>query len=63
MDYWYSECGCCGHYHPVEFTGDCRSDAHHFTADQLESKHGTLVWNHTWTLEDQMDAEEKADKA
>lgn len=35
----YIECGSCGHYHPVEFFGDCRDDANRFTQDQLDAKH------------------------
>ena len=32
----YFECGCCGHYHRVGFTGDCREDSERFTWMELE---------------------------
>ena len=32
----YVECGCCGHYHREEFTGDCRQDNERFTIMDLE---------------------------
>lgn len=53
MKILYVECGCCGHYHRVEFGGDCRDNAHRFTAEQIESMHGVTIWEQVWTLEDQ----------
>lgn len=31
----YVECGCCGRYHPQEWYGDCRDDAHRFSLDEI----------------------------
>lgn len=25
------ECGCCGSYHPIDYTGDCRNDNKRFS--------------------------------
>lgn len=36
----YYECGICGHYHPLEWNGDCRDDSNRFTQDELTEKHG-----------------------
>lgn len=36
----YYECGICGHYHPLEWDGDCRDDANRFTIMEVEEKHG-----------------------
>lgn len=32
----YEFCGCCGHYHPADWWGDCRDDSKRFTRDELE---------------------------
>jgi hypothetical protein len=32
----FIECGCCGHYHPIDFWGDCRDDSNRFHIVQLE---------------------------
>lgn len=34
----YFECGCCGHYHPEGWYGDCRDDDHRFMASELEDE-------------------------
>ena len=31
--YW---CGICGYFHPADWNGDCRDDAHRFTSEQLD---------------------------
>lgn len=31
----FVECGCCDHFHPAEFGGDCRDDNNRFTLDEL----------------------------
>lgn len=31
----FVECGCCGHYHRVDFTGDCREDSERYRFDTL----------------------------
>ncbi len=36
----YYECTICGHFHPLEWNGDCRDDVNRFTEEQLEEKHG-----------------------
>ena len=33
-------CGCCYHYHPVDFWGDCRDNDNRFTEEELEEKYG-----------------------
>ncbi len=42
----FSECGCCGHFHPIGFTGDCRDDANRFTAEQLTARYGEDGWDY-----------------
>jgi hypothetical protein len=37
-------CGCCGHWHPPEFYGDCRNDANRFTTSKLEDQYGYDGW-------------------
>lgn len=36
----FYDCGICGHYHPINWDGDCRDDANRFTTDQLDEKYG-----------------------
>jgi len=40
----FYECGCCGHYHPVNWNGDCRDDANRFTWEDLDLKYGEDQW-------------------
>lgn len=40
----YEECGCCGHRHRPGWVGDCRDDAHRFTDEQLDARHGANNW-------------------
>lgn len=40
----FSECGCCGAYHRVEFNGDCRNDAERFAPQVLDEKYGVDGW-------------------
>jgi hypothetical protein len=55
---FYIECGCCGHFHPKGFYGDCRNDAYRFTSDQLDEKHGGREgWDYL-SEEDQLRAED-----
>jgi hypothetical protein len=42
----YTSCGCCEHYHPIAFAGDCRDDANRFSAQDLDDKHGPEGWMH-----------------
>jgi hypothetical protein len=41
----YADCGCCDHYHPETFGGDCRDDSNRFTADELDERHGPDGWS------------------
>lgn len=41
----FYDCGCCGHYHPINWDGDCRDDANRFTADALDEKYGSEGWS------------------
>lgn len=36
----FFRCGCCDHFHSVNFWGDCRQDDQRFTEDDLEEKYG-----------------------
>ena len=36
----YTECGCCGEWHPTHFAGDCRDDGNRYTTDELEDHYG-----------------------
>lgn len=36
----FYDCGICGHWHPVDWNGDCRDDANRFTTSQLEDTYG-----------------------
>lgn len=36
----FYDCGICGHFHPVNWDGDCRDDVNRFTADQLDARYG-----------------------
>lgn len=59
----YRECGCCGHYHRMEFTGDCRENAHRFTADEIEKMHGWTIWDQVLDLEEQERQEKEMEDA
>jgi hypothetical protein len=37
----FYDCGCCGHYHPVNWDGDCRDDENRFAADELDERYGS----------------------
>lgn len=54
----YFECGQCGHYHAVDLDPniDCRDDAHRFTFDQLDAKHGAEKWEEI-TLAEQLESD------
>lgn len=41
----YKECGICGHFHPLDFDGDCRDDETRFTAEAIDSVHGVGNWD------------------
>jgi len=41
----YYECGICGHYHPIEWNGDCRDDANRYTQSQLDDEYGQEGWD------------------
>lgn len=43
----FYHCGCCDHYHPDDFWGDCRDDERRFTLDQLEELYGADGWEET----------------
>ena len=57
----FIECGCCGQMHDRNLPGsiDCRDDAHRFTLDDLDAHYGAANYDEI-TIEDQMDAEERA---
>jgi len=40
----FYECGICGHYHPIEWDGDCRDDTNRFSGNQLDDKFGQDGW-------------------
>lgn len=40
----FYDCGICGHYHPVNWDGDCRDDANRFNPDQLDARFGENGW-------------------
>lgn len=40
----FAECGSCGHYHPMNFSGDCRDDDNRFTSEALDKKYGPKGW-------------------
>ena len=39
----FYDCGICGSYHPANWDGDCRDDAHRFDGDTLDRTYG-LNW-------------------
>jgi len=36
----FYDCGICGHWHPIEWNGDCREDRFRLTTDFLEEEYG-----------------------
>ena len=36
----YYNCGICDHFHPWDWSGDCRDDTSRLTYDDLDKKHG-----------------------
>jgi len=40
----YYECGICENWHPADWNGDCRDDAHRFDPDELDARHGPNGW-------------------
>jgi len=34
----YEECGCCGYFHRIGYTGDCRDDEQRFMLDEFEDE-------------------------
>jgi hypothetical protein len=40
----YYECEICGHFHSVNWWGDCREDNARFTDEELDEKHGRNGW-------------------
>lgn len=42
----YVECGCCGHFHRLDYQGDCRNDDERFTFADLDAKHGEGNWDY-----------------
>lgn len=46
-------CGCCDHYHRVDFDGDCRDDSARFYPDVLDE-----IYNGEWEEVEQEDLEE-----
>lgn len=39
----YQECGCCGAYHPIHYSGDCRNDL--YRIDDPDELHGPDGWD------------------
>lgn len=54
--YKWVECGSCGHFHRIDFFGDCRQDDERFTTDQLEAMPGFDEGQVRW-IEDQTEEE------
>jgi len=40
----FEECGCCGHRHRPEFSGDCRDDSERFADAELDAFCGAAGW-------------------
>lgn len=40
----YFHCGCCGQFHRVGFSGDCREDAERYNVEDLDERHGREGW-------------------
>jgi len=40
----YYDCGICGHFHNVEWNGDCREDEHRHSYDDLDARFGVNQW-------------------
>lgn len=40
----FYDCGICGHYHPIDFNGDCRNDDYRFTQAELDELYGADGW-------------------
>ncbi|MFP3637748.1 hypothetical protein [Paraburkholderia sp. SIMBA_054] len=38
------DCGCCNHFHPPGFDGDCRDGNNRLSADQLDAQYGPGGW-------------------
>lgn len=41
----FYDCGICGHWHPLEWSGDCREDANRFTTADLDRHWGLDNWD------------------
>ncbi len=41
----YYDCGICGHFHNVNWNGDCREDDARLTFDDLDTLHGENQWD------------------
>ena len=53
----YIECGCCGHYHRQEWSGDCREDSERFSMNYLEDN--VLV---EWDMSNIIDLEQQIEE-
>ena len=40
----FYECGICGHFHFLDFNGDCRDFNCRFTSSDLDGAYGPLNW-------------------
>lgn len=38
------ECGCCAHFHPMDFDGDCRENGQRLNIEQLDAQYGAGGW-------------------
>lgn len=43
----FDYCGGCGHFHPIDWSGDCRDDLHRFNANELDDTYGENGWDVT----------------
>ncbi len=40
----FYECGICGHWHSLEWNGDCREDDARFFTSDLDERYGPFGW-------------------
>ena len=54
------ECGICGAYHPWNWDGDCRDDAHRFAGPEeyAQIKHLSLMSIEIRSMEERIEADE-----
>ncbi len=40
----FVECGCCGAFHNIAYSGDCRNDDERFNIEDLDEMYGEDGW-------------------